>query len=63
MSELNKLHKQILKDKKGKSKQALVFESEESDDDTEQIEAKIAARNRWWILTLYEIMLLLYHEW
>ena len=46
MSELNKLHKQILKDKKGKSKQALVFESEESDDDTEQIEAKIAARNR-----------------
>jgi hypothetical protein len=45
MSELNKLHKEILKDKKGQSRKKVEL-SDESDDDTEQIEAKIAARNR-----------------
>lgn len=51
---MNKLHKEILKDKKGKSKgnrMEIEEDEDDEDDDTEQIEMKIAEKNKslfWW---------------
>lgn len=46
---MNKLHKEILKDKKGKLKgnrMEIEEDEDDEDDDTEQIEMKIAEKNK-----------------
>jgi hypothetical protein len=46
MSELNKMHKEVLKDRKSASKGPRPDLSSDSDEDTEQLEQKIADRMR-----------------
>ena len=43
-TELNKMHKEILKDKRGKSRNNQIDSMDDEDEDTEQIEKRIVAR-------------------